>query len=462
MSGRPHFLISLLIGSLTAAISITVIALFSKGREGPSENAPLSRSAPTITAGLPEVASDLFLPEINQRKTADHGGKLPVDRTPLDAQPANQHPVAVNGVSQSVSNVSSAFHIAGSSNTGTIRLETPSGLIEQIKIPSLPSSYSAAPGDGSGVAPIAVDGGIPQRKILLFAGNPPTGRFSPTPPPPLTPVFDTPNKKKEIDPNGGGNLSNPDDGAGVGDEKIEGVNTSPTADPGNDRTALVGDSVILDGSGSTDPDGDPLTFRWAIISSPTESLAFIANPSSTTTTFTADVAGAYIVQLVVDDGSDESLPQLLVITAELRGLTVPDVLGLSLAEARKVLTDSGLKEIRVLTAPNPEAPKNQVMAQQPAATSPVLEGTVVSLVISFPPQDDDDQDSLPDAWEYAKFGNLTEKGNVDFDGDGYTNYQEYLVGTDPADGTEAPVPAGNFFEYDAFGRILVKQITLEP
>jgi hypothetical protein len=90
------------------------------------------------------------------------------------------------------------------------------------------------------------------------------------------------------------------------------------------------------------------------------------------------------------------------------------------------------------------------------------ETTAVSLLISFPPQDDDDRDGLPDAWEYARFGNLEQKGNDDIDGDGYTNFQEYRVGTDPADKAEAPVPAGNFFEYDAFGRILLKQITLEP
>jgi hypothetical protein len=103
-----------------------------------------------------------------------------------------------------------------------------------------------------------------------------------------------------------------------------------------------------------------------------------------------------------------------------------------------------------------------VVEQQPVAKSPVLEGSAVKLVISLPPQEDDDQDGLPDAWEYAHFGNLDQKGNEDSDGDGYTNHQEYLVGTDSVDRAEAPVPAGTFFEYDAFGRILVKQITMEP
>ncbi len=225
---------------------------------------------------------------------------------------------------------------------------------------------------------------------------------------------------------------------------------------------FVGDSVTLDGSGSADPDGDALAFKWSFVSRPAQSLASVADPSAAISSFTADVAGVFIVQLVVDDGSEESLPQLVVITAEMRGLTVPDVVGLSLTEARKVLIDAGLKQIRINSVPRSEIPKNQVVEQQPAAQSPVQEGSAVTLVISLSPQADDDQDGLPDAWEYAKFGNLDQRGNQDSDGDGYTNYQEYLVGTDPVDRAEAPVPAGNFFEYDAFGRILVKQVTLEP
>ena len=44
-----------------------------------------------------------------------------------------------------------------------------------------------------------------------------------------------------------------------------------------------------------------------------------------------------------------------------------------------------------------------------------------------------DGDSLPDAWELDHFGNLDQTGDDDFDGDGLTNAQEYLNGTDPVD-----------------------------
>lgn len=46
---------------------------------------------------------------------------------------------------------------------------------------------------------------------------------------------------------------------------------------------------------------------------------------------------------------------------------------------------------------------------------------------------DTDGDGLADAWERIHFGNLTQNGNGDPDGDGMNNLQEYLAGTSPTD-----------------------------
>jgi len=81
-------------------------------------------------------------------------------------------------------------------------------------------------------------------------------------------------------------------------------NHPPTADAGPDRTVAcssgAGARVALDGSGSSDPDGDPLTFAWsgrfgaATGVSPTVSLPL----------------GPSLVSLVVRDGESDSAPDV--------------------------------------------------------------------------------------------------------------------------------------------------------
>ena len=44
---------------------------------------------------------------------------------------------------------------------------------------------------------------------------------------------------------------------------------------------------------------------------------------------------------------------------------------------------------------------------------------------------DSNGNGLPDAWELAYFGNLNQTAGGDFDGDGISNQDEYLNGTDP-------------------------------
>ena len=63
MSGKPHFLISLLIGSLTLSISIAAINELSKSKAGSSESVSISRPALTVKAHVPEDAANLDLPK---------------------------------------------------------------------------------------------------------------------------------------------------------------------------------------------------------------------------------------------------------------------------------------------------------------------------------------------------------------------------------------------------------------
>jgi len=93
-------------------------------------------------------------------------------------------------------------------------------------------------------------------------------------------------------------------------------NQSPIADAGPDQTVLVHDTVNLDGSGSTDADGDRLSYHWAFVSKPSGSEANLSAPSAVNPTFYIDCAGTYEVQLIVNDGSVDSLPDTVTITTE--------------------------------------------------------------------------------------------------------------------------------------------------
>jgi hypothetical protein len=81
-------------------------------------------------------------------------------------------------------------------------------------------------------------------------------------------------------------------------------NQSPTASATVSSSMVdVGTQVVLDGSSSSDPDGDDLTFSWTL-NAPSGSNAQLSNPSAEQPTFTPDVEGSYTATLEVSDGND--------------------------------------------------------------------------------------------------------------------------------------------------------------
>jgi CSLREA domain-containing protein len=96
-------------------------------------------------------------------------------------------------------------------------------------------------------------------------------------------------------------------------------NTAPIADAGPDQTVAYGALVTLDGSGSSDPDGNlPLTYGWQQTGG-TLMLITLADPNVVSPTFTApDVAGVFTFTLVVTDslGLADPTPDEVAITVQ--------------------------------------------------------------------------------------------------------------------------------------------------
>ena len=78
---------------------------------------------------------------------------------------------------------------------------------------------------------------------------------------------------------------------------------APTAEAGLGLIAYIGDTVVLDGSGSVDPEGDPLTFVWTQVGGPPVELE---RPTSDQPRFAVTAGGTLRFSLVVQDDTSAS------------------------------------------------------------------------------------------------------------------------------------------------------------
>ena len=95
---------------------------------------------------------------------------------------------------------------------------------------------------------------------------------------------------------------------------VNAENRVPSADAGQDQTVRIQDTVTLDGSGSTDADGDPLLFSWSQVEGPQQ--VVLQGASDVRARFSPDRVGVYRFELVVHDGTDASPADSVTVTVE--------------------------------------------------------------------------------------------------------------------------------------------------
>ncbi len=84
-------------------------------------------------------------------------------------------------------------------------------------------------------------------------------------------------------------------------------NLIPVATVSSPPYGQTGVMAYLDGSQSSDPENSPLTYLWSIVTAPVGSNATLASPDQPIASFIPDVVGNYTIELLVNDGSQDSV-----------------------------------------------------------------------------------------------------------------------------------------------------------
>ncbi len=95
---------------------------------------------------------------------------------------------------------------------------------------------------------------------------------------------------------------------------FEPVNQPPVANAGTDQTivcsATAGTQITLDGSGSSDPEGDPLLYTWR------ENGNVLVNQTNNATSQVSLGLGSHTITLTVDDGNGNVATDQVIVTVE--------------------------------------------------------------------------------------------------------------------------------------------------
>ena len=85
-------------------------------------------------------------------------------------------------------------------------------------------------------------------------------------------------------------------------------NLAPTCNAGGNQSITLGATVTLDGSQTTDANGDALAYQWSLVSQPVGSTSGIANAAQVFAQITPDEPGTYVASLSASDGRVSCIP----------------------------------------------------------------------------------------------------------------------------------------------------------
>lgn len=199
-------------------------------------------------------------------------------------------------------------------------------------------------------------------------------------------------------------------------------NTRPIANAGPDQNNIVlGQPIALNATGSSDADGDTITYLWAVTNSPATANASLDNIHADTPLLNVDSAGDYLIQLTVSDGKLEHTDTTLISVTD----GDPDGDGL-------------LSSFEIAHSLNPN--------QADSDGDGIADGA-----------EDGDSDGLNNLWEAALDYNINNNdsdgdgildADEDFDADGYSNIIEIDANTDPTDPQSHPVSFADMFSFE--------------
>ena len=101
------------------------------------------------------------------------------------------------------------------------------------------------------------------------------------------------------------------------------ANAAPVANAGVGQSVTAGGVVTLNGSASSDANGDALTYTWALMAKPAGSTATLTGANTAAPSFGADLAGTYVASLSVNDGKISSPASTVSIAAAAAANSVP-------------------------------------------------------------------------------------------------------------------------------------------